>query len=138
LRAQSKDLGGPNHFALMRDLFVYVMTNQLRTTIYVGVTNDLVRRVSEHQNGEFKGFTRQYRLTILVYHETYPDARSAIAREKQLKGWRRTKKDALISSMNPEWRDLSVDLFPAPLDRRGPSTAPAKPGSAQDDTGGAG
>ena len=119
----------------MKTLFVYIMTNHLRTTVYIGVTNDLARRVWQHQRGELEGFTKDYRLTLLVYFEVFPEPRAAIAREKQLKGWRRTRKDALINTMNPEWRDLSGELFQAPADGWGPSTAPAKPGSAQDDSG---
>ncbi len=119
----------------MRTLFVYIMTNHLRTTVYIGVTNDLARRVWEHQHGELEGFTKNYRLTLLVYYEVFPEPCAAGAREKQLKNWRRTKKDALINTMNPEWRDLGLELFGAPSDRRGPSTAPAKPGSARDDSG---
>ncbi len=107
----------------MKSFFVYIMTNRLRTTIYIGMTNDLQRRVWEHQNGEIDGFTKQYRLTLLVCYEVYPEARAAIAREKQLKSWRRTKKDALINTMNPEWRDLSEELFGASSDHRGPSTS---------------
>jgi putative endonuclease len=107
----------------MKDFFVYIMTNRLRTTIYIGMTNDLQRRVWEHQNGEIEGFTKQYRLTLLVYYEAFPEARAAIAREKQLKNWRRTKKDALINTMNPEWRDLSQELFGASSDRRDPSAS---------------
>ena len=80
---------------LMKDLFVYIMANHLRTTVYIGVTNDLARRVWEHQCGEIEGFTKEYRLTVLVYYEMFPEARAAIAREKQLKTWRRTKKDDL-------------------------------------------
>ena len=116
----------------MRTLFVYIMTNHLRTTVYIGVTNDLARRVWQHQHGELEGFTNDYRLTLLVYYEVCPEPRAAIAREKQLKGWRRTRKDALINTMNPEWHDLSGELFQAPTDRRGPST-PLH--SAQDDSG---
>ena len=116
----------------MRTLFVYIMTNHLRTTVYIGVTNDLARRVWQHQHGELEGFTKDYRLTLLVYYEVCPEPRAAIAREKQLKGWRRIRKDALINTMNPEWRDLSGELFQAPENRRGPST-PLH--SAQDDSG---
>ena len=107
----------------MKDFFVYIMTNSLRTTIYIGMTNDLQRRVWEHQNGEIEGFTKDYRLTLLVYYETFPEARVAIAREKQLKNWRRIKKDALINTMNPEWQDLSGELFGTSPERRGPSTS---------------
>ena len=116
----------------MRELFVYIMTNHLRTTVYIGVTNDLARRVWQHQNGEVEGFTKQYRLTLLVYYEVFPEPCAAIAREKQLKGWRRIRKDALINTINPEWRDLSGELFQAPTDRQGSST-PLH--SAQDDSG---
>ncbi len=119
----------------MRELFVYIMTNHLRTTVYIGVTNDLGRRVWEHQHGDLDGFTKDYRLTLLVYYEVFPEPRSAIAREKQLKSWRRTKKDALINTLNPKWRDLSRELFQSPTDRQGPSTAPAEPGFARDDSG---
>ena len=108
------------------------MTNHRRTTVYIGVTNDLVRRVWQHQHGELQGFTKDYRLTLLVYYEVCPEPRAALAREKQLKGWRRTRKDALINTMNPECRDLSGELFQAPTDHRGPST-PLH--SAQDDSG---
>ena len=123
----------------MKDMFVYMMTNRLRTTLYIGVTNDLARRVWQHQNGTIEGFTKQYRLTILVYYEVFPEPLSAIAREKQLKNWRRTKKDTLVNTLNPEWRDLGVELFGAQSDRRGPSAAlrpPFRLRSARDDGGG--
>jgi putative endonuclease len=107
----------------MRNFFVYIMTNRLRTTIYIGVSNDLQRRVWEHQQGTIEGFTKQYRLTLLVYYEVFPEAAAAIAREKQLKNWRRTKKGALINTMNPEWSDLASEIFGNPSDRRGPSTS---------------
>ena len=113
----------------MRTLFVYIMTNHLRTTVYIGVTNDLARRVWEHRNKTLPGFTAAYSLSILLYHETYPDAPSAIAREKQLKGWRREKKVALIERVNPRWMDLRAALEQAEI-VRGPSTALR---SAQDD-----
>ena len=70
----------------MKNYFVYIMTNKTRSTIYIGVTNDLVRRVSEHQLGETSGFTKRYHLDRVVYYEVYPDPRSAIERETQLKG----------------------------------------------------
>ena len=77
------------------------------------MTNDLQSRVWQHQNGIGSGFTHRYNLRVLVYYEVYPEAPVAIAREKQLKGWNRAKKDALIATLNPEWRDLSIDLFGA-------------------------
>ena len=120
----------------MRDCFVYILTNKNRSTLYIGVTNDLARRVSEHQSKEIAGFSKDYSLSILLYHETYPDAALAIAREKQLKGWRRGKKVALIERVNPRWIDLSAGLE-QPEIVRGPSTAfpPPSPAgnSAQDD-----
>lgn len=91
---------------MRRDYFVYIMANMHRTT-YIGVTNDLERRVFQHKSGSGGEFTRKYRLTELVFHETFSDVRDAIAREKELKSWRREKKVALIESMNPGWVDLS-------------------------------
>jgi len=88
--------------------YVYIMTNASRT-LYTGVTNDLQRRVYEHRCGKGSVFTKKYRITRLVYHEAYNDVRNAIAREKQIKGWCRSKKVALIESQNPEWRDVSLD-----------------------------
>ena len=91
----------------MRQYYVYIMASRGRT-LYVGVTNDLERRVYEHKQGLASGFTGRYKVTKLVYHEATSDVRSAIAREKQLKAWRRKKKVALVESINPEWKDLSL------------------------------
>jgi len=82
------------------------MTNSSRT-LYTGVTDDLVRRVYEHKEKLIKGFTQKYNITRLVYYEITSDVRAAIQREKQIKGWLRKKKTALIESVNPEWKDLS-------------------------------
>ncbi len=82
------------------------MTNN-SGTLYVGVTNNLERRVYEHKQGEIPGFTQRYKTTRLVYYEATLDIQSAIQREKQIKGWLRRKKIALIASMNPYWRDLN-------------------------------
>jgi putative endonuclease len=82
------------------------MTNRSVTTLYTGVTNDLERRVYEHKHGLVNGFTKRYKVTRLVYYEATDDVRSAIEREKQLKGWLRQRKVALIESVNPGWRDL--------------------------------
>ena len=87
------------------------MTNRSRIVLYTGVTNDLACRVWEHQNGTVKGFTKRYRLTILVYHETYNDIGDAISREKEIKGWRRSKKNALVETLNPKWIDFSPALY---------------------------
>ena len=89
----------------MNDYFVYIMTNN-SGTLYVGVTNNLERRVDEHKRGETPGFAQRYKATRLVYYESTPDVRAALEREKQLKGLLRHKKIALIASMNPHWRDL--------------------------------
>ncbi len=90
----------------MRQHYVYIMANIART-LYIGVTNDLVRRVFEHRHKFIPGFTSRYNLTHLVYYEGFDDVRDAIAREKQLKGWLRAKKVALIETMNPGWEDLA-------------------------------
>jgi putative endonuclease len=78
--------------------------------LYVGVTNDLQKRVYQHKTGEGDGFASRYNITSLVYFEETPDVRAAIAREKELKGWLRRKKTALVDSANPRWRDLSLDF----------------------------
>ena len=88
--------------------YVYIMTGQSER-LYVGVTNDLVRRIYEHKNKLTPGFTSRYGLTCLVYHETTSDITSAISREKELKGWIRERKIALIESCNPGWMDLARD-----------------------------
>ena len=92
-------------FFTMRDYFVYIMSSQ-SGVLYVGVTNDLGRRVSEHKAGEVPGFTSKYRVKQLVYYERFTDPKQAIAREKVIKSWRRSKKTALIESLNPHWVDL--------------------------------
>jgi len=95
----------------MKSYYVYIMTNKTRTTIYIGMTNDLAKRVYQHQQGEMEGFTKDYRLNRLVYYEVYNDVHDAIAREKQLKRWRREKKNTLIEQQNPRWVDLSIELL---------------------------
>ncbi|MFZ0964094.1 MAG: GIY-YIG nuclease family protein [Terriglobia bacterium] len=84
---------------------VYIMTNKTRT-LYTGVTNDLTRRVAEHKLKLLPGFTNRYNITRLAYYEDYSDIRAAITREKQIKGWLRAKKVALIIAANPTWKDL--------------------------------
>ena len=91
--------------------YVYMMTNEGLTTLYVGVTNSLVRRIHQHRMGELPGFTERYNLKRFVYFESFNDPRDAIAREKQLKRWRREKKDALIEKMNPSWADLAESVL---------------------------
>ena len=88
-------------------MFVYIMINRNRTVLYTGMTNNLVRRVSEHKRGICPGFTRRYNASLLVYFEEHDNAESAIQREKQLKSWSRARKEALIHSSNHGWQDLS-------------------------------
>ena len=94
----------------MAEYYTYIMTNQ-RRTLYTGVTNNLVRRVYEHRHKLLDGFTKRYNLTWLAHYEATSDVRSAIAREKEIKGWRRSKKVELIESANPQWKDLARDWF---------------------------
>ena len=96
--------------ARSRSYYVYMLTNRTRT-LYVGVTNDLVRRVDEHRQGLADGFTREYNVHWLAYYEETTSVEAAIAREKQLKRWRRSKKVALVESTNPEWKDLSQGWY---------------------------
>ncbi len=91
---------------LTRAYHVYILTNH-SGSLYTGVTNNLWRRVWEHRQGKGSGFTRQYHIHRLIYYEAFGDIRAAIAREKQIKGWLRVKKIALINGMNPAWKDLS-------------------------------
>jgi putative endonuclease len=88
-----------------RSYYVYILTNH-SGTLYVGVTNDLERRVAEHRSKLVEGFTKQFNITNLVYFEECGEIADALAREKQIKGWRRSKKLALIAQLNPRWDDL--------------------------------
>lgn len=90
----------------MKTMYVYIMTNKNNTTLYVGMTNDLVRRIWEHKNNVLKGFTAQYDLHKLVYFEVYEDELSAIEREKYLKKCYRKTKNKLVTEQNPQWNDL--------------------------------
>jgi len=94
-----------------REYYVYIMTSPHNTAIYVGVTNDLLRRVIEHKQKVTKGFTEKYNISKLVYYEEYEYIQDALDREKQLKGWLRTRKDKLIESINPGWKDLTEELY---------------------------
>ena len=89
--------------------FVYILSNWDDSVLYIGVTSNLPRRLYEHRNHLADGFTKQYNVHKLVYYEQTSDVNSAIAREKQLKGWSRKKKNDLISKMNPQWADLSAN-----------------------------
>ena len=106
-----------------RTFHVYIMASASRR-LYVGVTGNLTRRVDQHRRREIKGFTRKYQMVRLVYAEVTSDVQSAIRREKQIKGWTRSKKIDLIENLNPGWGDLAEELL-GPLEchseRRDPS-----------------
>jgi putative endonuclease len=91
----------------MNQYFVYILTNKSNKVLYIGVTNNLERRMYEHRNEMIGGFTKKYKLTKLVYFEETSDVKSAIEREKQLKNWHRDWKISLINQFNPNWDDLS-------------------------------
>jgi putative endonuclease len=99
--------------------YVYIMQSASRRALYIGMTNNLAKRVWQHKNRVCEGFTDDYNATRLVYWESFQDVRNAIDREKQLKGWRREKKLWLIARMNPKWRDLATDCQKT----QGPSTS---------------
>ncbi len=122
----------------MKQYYVYIMANRSRT-LYTGMTNDLERRVWKHKHMVKEGFTRRYLVDRLVHYEATGDVLSAIAREKQIKGWSRSKKLALIESANPRWRDLSDD-FPDSRSPRffvAPASASPRRAPQNDRTGGA-
>lgn len=91
---------------MTKQYYIYIMTNEYNKVLYTGITNDLVRRVYEHKNGQGGAFTSKYKITKLVFFEITSDVRAAIAREKQIKAGSRAKKLKLIEEMNPEWKDL--------------------------------
>lgn len=91
----------------MKNYYVYMITNWTGEVMYIGMTNDLERRIQEHKTKQIDGFSKSYNLKKLVYYEECSDVRDAIAREKQLKKWSRAKKDKLVESLNPEWKDLA-------------------------------
>ena len=90
-----------------RRYYVYLLTNWNNKVMYVGLTNDLERRVYEHKHKLVEGFTQKYNVNKLVYFEETGDVNAALAREKEIKKWRREKKNNLVRAMNPEWEDLS-------------------------------
>jgi len=93
-----------------RQYWVYILNSASGNALYIGVTNNLEKRVWEHRNGTGSEFAKKYRANRLVYAEEYDNPTDAIAREKQLKGWRRERKNELVRSLNPEWRDLMPPL----------------------------
>jgi len=100
-----KTLGTHNYY-------VYILTNRIKTVLYIGVTNNLKERLYIHQNPEAtsKAFTKKYKVYYLIYIEHYMDVNTAISREKELKGWKRSKKEALINSVNPDWNFLNDEI----------------------------
>ncbi len=94
----------------MRSYFVYILTSKRNKTLYVGVTNDIIRRVFEHKQKKIDGFTKKYNVNKLVYFEETDDIYAAIYREKQLKWWKRKWKLDLIETMNPDWNDLFYEI----------------------------
>ena len=94
----------------MKTYYVYILASKRKGTLYIGVTNDLIRRVHEHKNNMIKGFTTKYQVHHLVYYEQTSDIHSAISREKRMKKWKRRWKIELIEKNNPEWKDLYEDL----------------------------
>jgi putative endonuclease len=96
---------------MSHDYFVHILTGKGRATLYIGVTNDLQNRIWQHRNPEHESFTQRYHCIILVWYEHFGDVHAAIACEKKLKGWRRSKKIALIEKQNPNWEDLSADWW---------------------------
>lgn len=95
----------------MKSYYVYILASGKQGTLYVGVTNDLMRRVLEHKQGQIEGFTKKCKVDQLVYYEDTSDVAAAIEREKRLKAWRRNWKIALIEENNPSWRDLYQDII---------------------------
>jgi len=94
----------------VKNYYVYILASKRNGTLYIGVTNDLNRRMYEHKNGLVEGFTKNYNIKILVYYELTNSIESAITREKQFKKWNREWKMRLIEENNPMWKDLSIDL----------------------------
>ena len=91
--------------------YIYILSTWDNKTIYIGVTNNLHRRIQEHKSKAIEGFTKRYNLKKLVYFEKFTDVEQAIKREKELKGWLRAKKNKLIESINPNWLDLSIEYY---------------------------
>jgi len=101
--------------------YVYIMQSSSRRALYIGMTNNLHKRVFQHKTHRFEGFTDDYNAVRLVYWESFDDVDKAINREKQLKRWRREKKLWLINKLNPQWEDLAIDWYKSPRERQGPS-----------------
>ena len=93
-----------------KEYYVYLLTNKYKTVLYIGVTNNLIRRIYEHKFKLQKGFTEKYNIDRLVYYELHSEVMEAISREKQIKGWTRKKKNDLICQLNPKWEDLYYEI----------------------------
>jgi len=111
--------------SVSRTYYVYILASRSRN-LYTGVTNNVERRAAQHRSGSIPGFTKRYRIFRLVHYESFGDIRLAIAREKELKKWRREKKVWLIQRDNPRWDDLAVDWFPNSAQKE-PCFATTKP-----------
>ena len=94
-----------------KNYYVYILTNWNNKVMYIGVTNNLERRIQEHKSKQFDGFTKKYNVTKLVYYDVTNDVSSAIEYEKKYKGWTRKRKNELVESVNPEWKDLSEEWY---------------------------
>ena len=101
--------------SMMKTYYVYIVTNHKNGTLYIGITNDLKRRIYEHKIGYRKGFTKRYRLKKLVWYEMFNDVNSAIIVEKKMKKWKRQYKINVIENMNSEWKDLYHEIFSVDL-----------------------
>lgn len=106
-RCHPREGGDPTNGTASMNYYVYIVCSQKNGTLYIGVTNDITRRIYEHKNKMVSGFTEKYGIDKLVYMETYTDIKEAIQREKRLKKWNRAWKIRLIKETNPEWKDLS-------------------------------
>ena len=93
----------------MKQYFVYMLTNKTNSVLYIGITNDIIRRMYEHKNKLVPGFTAKYNLNKLVYYEIFDNSKAAIIREKELKGWKREKKNDLVESKNLEWNEIIIE-----------------------------
>jgi len=93
--------------------FVNIVTNKNKSVLYIGVTNDLQRRTYEHENGLIQGFTKKYNCNFLIYYEHFQQVEDAISREKEIKKWRREKKENIIKAFNPDWKFLNEEIYGA-------------------------
>ena len=105
--SQNASIPLDTNYKLMAKNYVYIMTCSSQAALYIGVTSDISKRLEEHKEGKYEGFTKKYNLHKLVYFEEHSEMYKAIKREKQLKWWKRSWKEELINSINPEWLDLS-------------------------------